>query len=103
MKQNNIKIENLSSEIGYDKQHIYGICNGIKAPSAFCLWRILDYLNITYDILLSLYSDSDEKIYDEQVEYKKQSLQYKINFLEREDDVDFIINNVDFINKSRKN
>ncbi len=67
LNKNKIKHEELAKSIGYDRQHIYGICSGKKAPSIFCLWRILDYLNITYEVLMGYqlnnkYLDSDKAI-----------------------------------------
>lgn len=100
LKQNNIKIEHLATEIGYDKQHIYGIIGGEKGPSIFCFWRILDCLNISFESILNLNSVQNQ---DTSIDKKKIILKDRIDYLEDPVVIDYIIDNINFANKISQN
>ncbi len=95
---NNIKIESFANGIGYDRQHVYGICSGKKAPSLFCLWRITEYLNVSTDYIWNLNSSNLSESISNEVRLKAQKdlLIDKINSVNDLRIIENLINNIDF-------
>ncbi len=101
MEEQKISIDEFAKAVGCDKQHIYGICSGGKAPSLFCLVRMQKYLNISADFLLGFgYNTINEKT--NTFDFKKSILMDKINTIEDLPIIEYLVLNLDFAKEISK-
>ncbi len=105
LSENNIKIDTFANEIGYDRQHVYGICSGKKAPSLFCLWRITENLNVSTEYLfnLGLNNFAESNSSSNNLEIQKLALIDKINSIDDLRVIEHLLANLEYTNSIMKN